>query len=215
MHKKRLFVGIVFLIFLLGCVSFDMDSNKGKTKQEMAIETKNPNYCAQASFPDTCYLGYAKEIKDGSVCINISDPNTKKSCETLTASNKDCSELEGNEQDSCFADIAVKEQKATICNDITNSINRNDCYARVSEAKGEWEPCEKINNDNKQNLCIQNIALMKGDASICEKMPLYGLGLDYDTTGCAIQVGKKFKDPKVCENLQNESDKKLCIAETK
>ena len=189
MQKKITFSLLFLLIFLFsGCLSFGIPG--GQTTQERAVAAGDPSICNTASQPDVCKMAVERSLAN----------NQNEEI--------DCSEMTGNQKDSCLSEKALKEQKATVCGDITDSIARNSCYSKVANAKGEWEVCQKMDNSTRQNQCMASIAKQKKDASICEHASIYNT--DYGTTECIRDTLKGNCNVAMCEGIQNTYNKDYC-----
>jgi len=189
MQKKIIFSLLFLLIFLFsGCLDFNMAN--GQTTQERAVAAGDPSICNSASQPGVCKIAVEKSLANNQT------------------QELDCFEMIGNQKDSCLSEKALKEQKATVCGDIADSIARNSCYSKVANVKGEWEICQKMDNSTRENQCITSIAKQKKDISICEHASIYNT--DYGTIECISDTLKENCDVSMCEGIQNTYHKDYC-----
>ncbi len=181
---------LILLIFVTLIISGCADLPNGKSTQERAIEAGDISICNTASHPDVCKMAFEQSLANNQT------------------EEINCADFSGNKKDSCLSEKALKEQKATVCNEINDSISRNSCYSKVANAKGEWQVCERIDNSTRQNECMAGIAKQKKDASICEHATIYNA--DYLLSDCIIDTAKETCDYATCINMQEEYHKNLC-----
>lgn len=133
--------------------------------------------------------------------------------------NAACSALpEGDMQEHCYQDAAVRAQEATICESITGdeftaaqgNPRRNKCYRRVAEKTGDFELCDKLTPGSMaetKNGCFMLVAISELDASICDH-----IDDNYMKTRCREEVEKIF--PYCVDEKDDITRYNQCILET-
>ncbi|MCR4334953.1 MAG: hypothetical protein NUV57_00255 [archaeon] len=212
MQKNIVFGSLVFLIiFSSGC--FDFDVPNGQTTQEKAVAAGDPAICMKASFPDVCLLAVAKSTGNQRTCALIDNVSTRTQCEIETGDGEkeNCAVYTVTKvRDDCYAENAVKEQKATFCNEVTDKEKQTNCYIKVASAKSEWEVCERIENESKMNECVSGVAVKKKDAAICEHATIYN-AYTYTINDCIQAATREKCDNSTCENMADGAYKDFCL----
>ena len=101
----------------------------------IAQASNNAAVCEEAgSYKDNCYVEYARNAKDDSVCEKIIDVNQK---------------------DSCYMDAANRLADASFCEKIKVVTSKDGCYFNIAMRLQDKAYCDKISGVQKED-CLRN-----------------------------------------------------------
>lgn len=103
----------------------------------VATVTNNPNVCALAgSEKDYCYMQYASNAKDASICDSITNIDDK---------------------DSCYSKLASDLADPALCDKMKTAGQKNGCYWNIAMRFRDVSYCNKITEEGQKQNCLQNI----------------------------------------------------------
>ncbi len=120
------------------CNGVVLSLNREQCLYQLALSSDNSTLCGNLSEGDSnsCYLAVAEATKNESLCYRIGYMNSTASCVKYIANATDsytaCNGLDGTYKDSCIGAIALKDDNADICAQISSQFNRTVCSSSVA-----------------------------------------------------------------------------------
>ncbi|MFH1404147.1 MAG: hypothetical protein ABIH11_07770 [Candidatus Altiarchaeota archaeon] len=179
-----------------------------------------------------CYKNAGINNQQPAVCGRIGDADHKTSCYSalgVTMDNVDlCHEAakakEGFMSDSCFKNLADKNNNHALCQHIENAVSRDECYLRVAEKTGNPEVCLGMTEEyghyctgkitgnydeceyagGYKTACVKEAAGKSGRADICDTLE------GYSKYECYTLVAGETGDDKICDKL-DEGSRLSCL----
>jgi hypothetical protein len=134
----------------------------------------DPNTLASCEGRDTgtrnlCYVHYASEAKDVSLCDNLVDEDSILSCKAdVTQVPGLCTNIKNGDQK--FYCQAKAKRDFNICGWIVDPDMGQYCILELAISQADKSLCEKIVDDSKRDLCYVNVALTNTDTTVCPQM---------------------------------------------
>ena len=181
---KNLFVVLVILILLSGCISLREHlyptTTEGTTTS--TVETTTTTTTKTTSSTTTTAISEFKypELRD-------------------------CEKLRKRARDDCYYDIAVDKGDFSLCEEIENNLLRTVCLAAK---KKETKICDLIDDSETKDKCYYGVAITKNDEKICGYIDLQILK---DT--CYLKISKSKKKKKICDNIRFPTIKNICLSD--
>jgi hypothetical protein len=151
------------------CESFSVyDNYRGSCFSYLAVKTGDISYCENAGLEkNVCKAILSANV---SACQKKLSPGMNESVDHLCikriavlTKNETLCESAGVSKNSCYSDLAIIKEDASICELINGTV--------YSTGETWNEQCKTILQKDpskcKENLCLSSIALLKNDASIC------------------------------------------------
>ena len=157
----------------------DEEYNKIGCAKDVALAKQDPEECKKLSdtnHVDDCYLLYAREIADYSLCDLISRVGTKDACIDLIAADTLnwtlCDKIAGyTTRDRCYYGAGLDTLDFKYCDKITAQdfyLLRVNCYGHVSWYRGDPSGCENLDKQADKDDCYNGYAVNSRDSSGCD-----------------------------------------------
>ncbi len=131
---------------------------------------------------DICYMVFAHENDDASMCNKVKTPEFKG---------------------ECYSTLAIKGGDVNVCASAPADA-QGRCYSQISEKLGDSSACEKIKSIGDRENCISNFASRTGDGSLCKKLTNVNT-----RDNCYINTSRN--DPSLCNAISNPNIKQECL----
>lgn len=189
------------------------------------VKTEVINLCASEAFPEKCYLKFAQDRKDASVC-NLAAATHDQTVSISARSRcllgvaratgdpaicprlREEGEVEAYVRDSCYIEVAGYRKAEEFCKRVGNRpipveedgermTNRMFCYMVVAQARGEIVPCNNILEKEFRQQCYTEAAPLSNNESDCR-------AIDYATQqfDCYTRQAERRKDPAICSAIK-------------
>jgi hypothetical protein len=147
-----------------------------------AIRTKNLNICAGLVNPSSsstaenkiiCYREVGVALKSLSICDKAGSLRYACYSDIATATKdlalcKSIPAQSGGIRDYCIEYWAEQKLDASVCQDISNSYDRNMCYYNIALKSNNVLLCGKM--DTYKDKCYYDFSIKNKDISLCEKI---------------------------------------------
>jgi hypothetical protein len=109
--------------------------------------------------------------------------------------------------------LAFKRKNLSLCNRITDEVEKSGCYGGVAIAKNDLSLCKEVADDLIRIDCYTQIAVLRLDPSICTSM-IDKEGYVYigiaKIDSCYWKVSLAAKDTTICEKIDTQSTRENC-----
>jgi len=182
------------------------------SKKEISICNGIPRILGRWS----CYLAFANEFSDPSVCSRYFYGDNVKSCISQSVASLEdldlCKNLSSSWQSGCYLRIAKMSKNSNICSEFTSALGErgtNICYFQVAEQKADIAVCNLMptSKDNyyTKDGCLGIVAEKKLDQGICKTITN-----QKDKDGCFYGVATAIPDLSICNNISEEFSRDGC-----
>ena len=197
-----LFVVLMLLCFLTGCTESTCDlfyksvSKRAicysKVHSETAEQANDITDCETIEGPakNTCYVNFAEETKDITICEEKVSSLSRNSCmyevAILTKSVEDCRILQTNagltlDVRECFTIAAVAANNLEICNELLEESDQASCIQGFAEEFSDISYCDKIKEEygtegqikSTYELCVLIVARQTMNPELCNELTTY------------------------------------------
>lgn len=118
-----------------------------------------------------CYVEFATDNDDPSVCGQSTDEGVKYQCYAIVAERRDsvelCNVIPSRSQDHqalkdiCISDVAKKIVNALLCEQIQTVGLRDSCYAQIGRDTEDESLCSKIQDPGLRSVCSGKPVIVK------------------------------------------------------
>jgi hypothetical protein len=172
-----------------------------------AIEKNNLTACSfifSDSLRDSCNLRFAVNLTDSSLCVRITNKDTRDDCyHTLAplAGIVTCNKIENDTlRKKCRLELG---DESVLCEGIIGDYDYKLC---VAKAKNNYSICKEIENQSFWDDCYLNFAKSKGNYSICRLLSSSG-GRD----NCFLYFANLNSNSSLCNNISFNYTQYLCL----
>lgn len=144
---------------------------------------------ASAQDREACYVRYAIEHLDATVCQNLWE-----------------------QINDCYSAVAYVKKDATLCEKVKNSVDAKDmCYLGVSSQTKEATLCDRIQSQSIKRQCESDTSLIQpGGLPTPEDCLTATDTLTRDL--CYVGMAGELADITICEQISNPATKENCRA---
>lgn len=128
-----------------------------------------------------------------------------------------CNQLSGKSKDTCFRNIAYKNNDMGICANISDQNMKSECQKDMTVVKAQKDKnivlCLDLSQENR-NSCVSSVLSGEADENYCSNDFVTDNGLS-DICKSVIYMNKAFVqgDSSICEQIPLEEYKAACVSE--
>jgi len=191
-----------------------------------------PRNSIPASTPETNSSSISTSTQSESIALSICEKikdNTKRDvCNSIVNGNiETCEALPVWQKLDCYVSLGRRINNNSICDRLSTDGLRYECLARLAQ---DYEACKKA---TLINYCYYDVAIIKRDSIGCknitdgsirnkcyallERNPGYCQKISEAVAkdDCYIQVAMLANDFSICQNVENDRWKDMCVAMVK
>lgn len=150
------------------CTLIENPRTKSHCFDEIANLTNRVEICDliinDSFWSDRCYLTYAKNNNNASVCDKIQ--HVTKGGGRPWVDEED--EFVGN-RDICFRDVAIATSNLELCDDLDSKFERKRCIYTIAIKERDVEICENFISVDRDS-CVSKIAKLTNSSELCSKI---------------------------------------------
>jgi len=175
--------------------------DKTKYLQRLGMLKNNPNENLQP----LSYVG--ERVKE---CKSILNVDEKESCYLKLVPklyNISMCSLAGKWEWHCKLEIAVNTKNITICNNFSESQEKESCYFHYASEVNDFKVCKQAGNQTQIDNCIWMANINRKDLSIC-----YTIKTKNIADWCFLRAVYLPEHEKICDDVENFDDRELCYS---
>lgn len=149
-------ISLLIILLVAGC-SNKFEEQSKKLNEE--LEKHGLSKCGGDFNNVSCYFKLAVEKQDVSICDEIKFLSIGKNIEDLNEEELD--ELNAfsatfayEHINSCYIDVAVKNEDPSFCNKLDSQDNKDFCYSEVAKEILDPSICDKVQGENVKTSCL-------------------------------------------------------------
>ncbi len=222
MRSIALFLFIIFLVSLVGCVSMEEPQKVEEEIEAPVQKTLDPDLqehtfveeekvteeplCDSSDPPiryQNCIQDAAVQENDYTLCNVLED---KEECYTYyaeTANDKTvCASItDRSEKDSCYSKYGRKYNDIDACLSASSAISKDSCIHSVARATNNIQYCFQIVEDSNIGGCLAVVSYALNDLSFCDNADISSNALD----NCYHRLGMLTKDSSWCDKIDDSN----------
>lgn len=178
----------------------------------LAIDNNDYSYCEDT----TCFLEFARETGNTSVCEVLDLPAEQTACESIAGKIDKCVYLGLIAQrDLCYELYATINDVSYYCGEIADdSAEAYDCYTYFAINKEDHTYCANLVDAlNNPAGCYNEYAVQTGDLQGCIEIDELGAGYTSQIEKCYFDYAVGNYKPAVCEKLQHDAQS-ICYGQS-
>ncbi len=189
----------------------DVPFLEGVSDEDLMLLQRSDNYLSLSKLNNICQRKATTEEKND--CLDT----LKIRQVSILAKSEYCSQLSGSKKDTCFKNIAFKNNDLSLCDSIQNSDARQYCKDNITLLKAQKDKnillCLDLADDYK-NQCIAGVFTNEVDVAYCDTDVVSQNNLA-DTCRSIIYSNQAFvqNDSSICEQIPLDNYKESCFAE--
>ena len=167
----------------------------------LAIKNNDYTYCGDT----TCFLKYAKETGNTSVCEVLDLPAEQSACDSVAQKQDKCVYLGlVAQKDMCYRLYATIVDSSYYCGQISaDSTEAYTCYTYFAVNTGNYTFCANLVDVlNDPDDCYTEYAVKTGDLQGCIEIDKLGSGYTSQREKCYVDYAVGNYKPAVCEKLK-------------
>lgn len=181
------------------------------SSEEMMLLQRSDNYLSLSNLNNICQRKSTTEERDA--CLE-----TLKIRQVSILDNAEyCNQLSGSKKDTCFNNMAFKNNDLSLCASIESQTEKSNCQDQLTRFKAQKDKnvllCLDLSNDLKDQ-CISGVFSNETDLAYCDTDVVKNNSL-VDICQSMIYRTQAFerKDISTCEQIPLENYKDSCFAE--
>lgn len=181
-------------------------SEQEKRELCLALRNNKSSYCTKLD----CFLSYANERKDSSVCEALDAKAENYACKSIASKTDKCAALSGiYTLDYCYQLFVQYSHEFSYCEKIQTGFYKFECYLNVAIIKKNKDYCAK-NELEYIWKCYTNYSLASADIEGCLAINNYATG---SKDGCIRTYAIKYDEPKICLYASTSYIRTNCYAD--
>lgn len=159
---------------------------------------------------DTCYIAFAINRSDASICREILTVTSLQGCylsvATVTGNASVCILLGTSDARTCYAQVAVAKSNPRVCDQISDEYEKGYCYSSYARDKRDASVCDLITSVSAKDDCYANTASALQNVTLCSRIS------DLNRRdGCYFNAAMNQRDASICELITNAQQKSNCL----
>ncbi|MEM3031211.1 MAG: hypothetical protein QXH27_05775 [Candidatus Micrarchaeia archaeon] len=181
----------------------EREADENKRRACVAIAENNAGLCVG----DADYVfAFAKGTGNASGCGGLPEAFLRKACEGVALANASvCGELTMSiQRDGCFERVAVELNRWDVCNLVASDTYRDSCLQKLALANKDSTLCSASSNTIVADACYNAVALAAKSPEACAAMSTDLKGKSPTRDICFFNVAKLLSDPSVCGSVVDD-----------